>query len=142
MIDKISEEKLFEDFGKSHASDPEKEINDLKTRIEGLESKMVKEKPVETEKTIKEEIKKYIEETQSVPGFSSPVSSRDETKEILKFQPSQQIGALVSLVFAKGLKQAVSVAKKLDNPAILDEFHDTLIDRYYEELVKKGIIKP
>ena len=47
-----------------------------------------------------------------------------------------------SLVFEKGLDAAVSVAKQLENPAILDEFHDILADRYYKELVDKKIIKP
>ena len=51
------------------------------------------------------------------------------------------MGALVSLVFEKGLDAAVSVAKQLENPAILDEFHDILADRYYKELVEKKIIK-
>ena len=35
----------------------------------------------------------------------------------------------------------ISVANDIDNPAILDEFHDTLVDRYYQELVDKKIIK-
>ncbi len=49
---------------------------------------------------------------------------------------------MVSLVFEKGLEEAISVAKGIDNPAILDEFHDILADRYYKELVEKKIIKP
>jgi hypothetical protein len=120
---------------------PEKEIEELKSRIEKLESELKKEKPPVQEKIVKREIKNYIEEVQKTPSFAPPVSTRDEAEEIAKFQPSQQVGALVSLVFQKGLSQAVSVAKQLDNPAILDEFHDILVDRYYKEMVKRGIIK-
>jgi hypothetical protein len=49
---------------------------------------------------------------------------------------------LISLVFEKGLKEAISVARHLQNPAILDEFHDTLVDQFYEKLVREKIIKP
>ena len=48
---------------------------------------------------------------------------------------------LIDPVFEKGLDAAVSVARELNNPAILDEFHDILADRYYKELVAKKIIK-
>jgi len=48
---------------------------------------------------------------------------------------------LVTLVSEKGLNEAISVALALDNPAILDEFHDTLVDHYYQVLVEKEIVK-
>ena len=77
-----------------------------------------------------------------MPATAAPLATRDEADEIKKFPPSQQIGALVSLVFEKSLSEAVQVAKNLDNPAILDEFHDILADRYYKILIDKKIIKP
>jgi len=36
---------------------------------------------------------------------------------------------------------AVKIAKALNNAYILDEFHDTLIDKLYKELVERGKIK-
>ena len=128
-------------FSKEKLEGADGDINDLKERIEKLEGMLEKEKSPESEKIVKQEIGDYIEETQSAPSFSAPVSTQDEADEISKFGPDQQVGALISLVFEKGLKQAVKVAKNLDNPAILDEFHDILIDRYYEEMKKRGIIK-
>lgn len=120
---------------------PGEEIGILKERLEKLEARLSKEQvPVEKEKAVKEEIKNYLQEIQQTPSFASPVKTRDEAQEISGFEPNQQVGALVSLVFQKGLTQAISVAREIDNPAILDEFHDTLVDRYYEELVKKKII--
>ena len=67
--------------------------------------------------------------------------SVNETDEISKLEPDQQIGALISLVFEKGLNKAISLARSINNPAILDEFHDALIDRYYSELIKEKILK-
>jgi len=72
---------------------------------------------------------------------SSPVSTRDEKVEIENLSSGEQVGALISLAFEKGLKEATSIAVSLDNPAIIDEFHDALIDQHYNELVDKKIIE-
>ncbi len=125
---------------------PEKELPEmevLKERAEKVEERLEKEEaPEEKERIIKQEIKEYLQELQQTPPTAAPLATRDETEEIKRFPPSQQVGALVSLVFEKGLEEAISVARGLDNPAILDEFHDILADRYYKELVEKKIIKP
>lgn len=118
------------------------EIQEFKERLERLEAKIEKEKtPIEKEKIIKQEIKQYLQELQKTPSFALPPITRDEIEEISKFEPSQQVGCLISLVFEKGLTKAISLARALDNPAILDEFHDTLVDRYYEMLIEKKILK-
>lgn len=122
------------------------ELKALRERVEQLESQLKKEQPQispeKEEEAVKQEIKSYLRELQQMPATAAPLATRDEADEIKKFQPSQQVGALVSLVFEKGLEEAVSVARQLGNPAILDEFHDILVDRYYKELVEKKIIKP
>lgn len=118
------------------------EIQEIKERLKKLEDQLEKEKvPEEKEKMVKQEIKNYLQELQKTPSFASAPSVRDETKEIKKFEPSQQVGVLISLVFEKSLTEAISVAQQLNNPAILDEFHDTLVDHYYEMMIKKGILK-
>ena len=45
------------------------------------------------------------------------------------------------MVFEKGVIEAVEVAKKLDNPYLLDEFHDALVDKLYDKLVEQGKLK-
>lgn len=118
------------------------EIQELKERLERLETQLEREKvPGEKEKMVKQEIKSYLRELQQTPSFAAPLTTRDETEEIKTLEPNQQVGALVSLVFARGLPQALSVAQGLNNPAILDEFHDTLVDHYYQMLLKKEILK-
>jgi chromosome segregation ATPase len=125
---------------------PGGEMEALQKRVEHLEGQLKKEQPAispeKEEKAVKEEIKTYLKELQQAPTTVAPLAARDEAKEIKKFPPSQQIGALVSLVFEKGLGEAISVAKDIDNPAIMDELHDILVDRYFKELVEKKIIKP
>jgi len=117
------------------------EVKELRERIERLGIRVEEKELKEKEKIIKEEIRKYFQEIQKTPSFAPPTKVRDEAKEIEKFSRSEQVGALISLVFEKGLPYAVLVAKNLKNPAILDEFHDTLVDSYYEVLLKEGILK-
>lgn len=119
------------------------ELQELKARLERLEMRLAERKPIpeEKEKTVKQEIKSYLRELQQTPIFAPSPATRDEAKEIKKFEPDQQVGALISLVFEKGLTEAISVARALENPAILDEFHDTLVDHYYKELVEQGLLK-
>ena len=118
------------------------EVVELKNRLEKLETRFKKEAgPEEREKLVKQEIKTYIQELQQVPLPPTSTKTRDEADEIKSFEPSQQVGALVILVSEKGLNEAISVALALDNPAILDEFHDTLVDHYYQVLVEKEIVK-
>jgi hypothetical protein len=119
------------------------EILEIKERLEKIEAKLEKAKEVgEKEKLIKQEIKSYLQTLQQTPSFASAVQTRDEVEEIKKLsEPDQQIGALISLVFDKGLLEAISVARALDNPALLDEFHDTLVDRYYEILSEKKLLE-
>jgi len=138
----ISQETPTEKGSGSGAEQPEAEIKELKERIDKLESQLGKEKvPGDKEKMVKQEIKSYLQELQKTPPTAPPVATRDEAEEVRKFPANQQVGALISLVFEKGLKKAISVANDIDNPAILDEFHDTLVDRYYKELIEGKIIK-
>lgn len=125
---------------------PGAELEALRERVEQLESQLKKEQPLvspeKEEAAVKHEIKSYLEELQQMPATAAPIATRDEAQEINKFPANQQVGVLVSLVFEKSLEEAIAVARQLDNPAILDEFHDILADRYYKELVEKKIIKP
>ena len=60
----------------------------------------------------------------------------------IKDQPKErQIELLKQIAFEKSVIEAVEVAKKLDNPYLLDEFHDALIDELYNKLVEQGKLK-
>ncbi len=121
---------------------PQAEITELKERLQKLEGQIEQEKTPEKKKEfIKEEIKEYIQEVQQTPSFAAPTHTRDEPDELADLPSSQKVGALISLVFEKGLEYAIKTARTLDNPAILDEFHDMLVDRYYEELIQRKMLK-
>lgn len=56
-------------------------------------------------------------------------------------QHEPEIEALVKIAFEKGISEAIKAAQEKD-PHLLDDFHDTLMDRLREELRQRGIIKP
>ncbi|MEK7453241.1 MAG: hypothetical protein AAB614_03330 [Patescibacteria group bacterium] len=60
-------------------------------------------------------------------------------QELLKQQAILQ--GLVNIAFNDGLAIAISNAQKMNDPYVLDAFHDLLIDKLYEELIKRGKLK-
>jgi hypothetical protein len=118
------------------------ELEEFKEKVSKKTVEIQKESPEAKEKILKQEISEKLNEIQSLSVASLPLTDRDEAGEISQFSPEEQVQFLVSLVFEKGLEKAVSVAKKINNPALLDEFHDILVNKYYEILVNQGVIKP
>lgn len=51
---------------------------------------------------------------------------------------ANQIKVLSDIAFEKGLDAAIEEAKKLNNPYILDEFHDVLVGEFYKKLIETG----
>ena len=120
------------------------DLNALRERITKLESQLSKEnkdagKEIKVERA-REEIKEYIEEVKQTPSFASPVSARNDENDLKDKPTTEQVGALISLALESGIPKAIKVAMDLNNPAILDELHDTLVDTYFEKLVQMGII--
>ncbi|PIQ92328.1 MAG: hypothetical protein COV69_02900 [Parcubacteria group bacterium CG11_big_fil_rev_8_21_14_0_20_39_14] len=84
------------------------------------------------------------------PAPSAPVIPREEelteeeklsVKKIKMLSKERQLEILNEIALWRGLASAVKIAKALNNAYILDEFHDTLIDKLYKELVERGKIK-
>ncbi len=128
----MEEERIFDEKTGERIQSPKTEGKEVIVSPEEEDS-------LDSQKT-REKIRNYLSELEKTTP-STPLASRDEAKEISKFTHSQQVSALIALVFEKGLQQAIAVAKSLDNPAILDEFHDVLVNRHKDELIKKGVIK-
>jgi hypothetical protein len=56
----------------------------------------------------------------------------------LSEQLKNQVQALVDLAFTKSLADALKEVAKLENPALIDAFHDVLEDQLYDVLVERG----
>ena len=74
-----------------------------------------------------------------IAPVSVPVQKpKPEADNFKGLEKNQQLKNLVDLAFYKGIIYATDVARDLDNPYLMDEFHDTLIDRLHKELVERG----
>jgi len=95
---------------------------------------------LDKEEPQKEEVKKEEAAPVTVP---IPPSSRvrKQIKSLKSLDKQSQIKSLCYLAFKKGLDFAVEVARGLNDPYVLDEFHDTLLDELRKELVEKGKLK-
>ncbi len=119
----------------------EEEIFDLEKRIEQKRRELEKVKRLEG----------AIEEIGEKPSATAiPVISREEelTDEekfslgkIKTLTKEKQLETLGEIALWRGLAPAIKIAKALNNAYILDEFHDTLIDKLYKELLSRGQLK-
>ncbi|MFH1769049.1 MAG: hypothetical protein ABH833_00070 [Parcubacteria group bacterium] len=48
---------------------------------------------------------------------------------------------LVDTAFTKSITEAANQAQKTNNPALIDAFHDALVDQLYDDLVERGKLK-
>lgn len=139
---------------------PEQEsISSLEEEIHALEEKLAARKTIEAEteekelfrKVLKEHVESAKETTEkqaatepAFPASSVPAvspydyagSAKSKADDIREKEHREQVEALVEIALTKGVLEAVSVARHLDNPHLLDDFHDMLIDEYYEKLLQ------
>ncbi|MBU1119406.1 hypothetical protein KKH43_06000 [Patescibacteria group bacterium] len=61
----------------------------------------------------------------------------DDVATIAKLDEPKKVKALVFLALKRGVFYAFDVAKGLNDPYLLDEFHDTLVDEMYDVFCEK-----
>lgn len=107
-----------------------------KRKAEALKQPDVRELSPEKEK---EMLRQTVSERIAQPS-SQPVAT--QSVQQVQSQPKErQIKLLTDLAFEKGIPHAVEVVKKMDNPYLLDEFHDALVDELYKKLIETGKLK-
>ena len=163
MTLKTTKTKLYESKqGQPQEKDEavlKKEISKLEKELEGEKKALGEEKKSETKEKLKEiyqtELEKEKKAEQKTEDFkkekpgtgtAAPQAKTqkqisDDAAKIKKMDQKNQVKALIKLVFAKNIAYAIKVARNLDSPYVLDEFHDTLVDEHYEEMVEKKKIK-
>jgi len=123
----------------------EREILELEQRLAEKRQELVKTK--EVDKHDRELIREIIKEKTEIPASPkiTPIAPKKtviKKAQALKGEPKErQIKLLTDLAFDKGVIHATEVARNLDSPYILDEFHDTLVDELYNYLIKQGKLK-
>jgi hypothetical protein len=130
------------DSGVDHAAEVEK----LKQRLAEAEARMAAS---QTEQSPEQEIipaqtqegasGREEQNSFSTPAPTAPAQSSAQQGLVLDSQ--NQVNTLCELAFQKGLEEAIKAAKSLNDPYILDEFHDTLVDKFYRQLVEQKKIE-
>ena len=119
----------------------ESEEKSTEEKKEVAEEKKVETEPAKEEPK-KEEVKKEETAPAPAPAPTPPsAQAKKQVKQLKDLDRPSQVKALCDLAFQKGLNFAIEVAKTLDNAYVLDEFHDTLVNELYNELVEKGQLK-
>lgn len=78
---------------------------------------------------------------QQIPSYSPttqvPVSTAPEPPSYLSQELKDKVKEIINLVFSKNLDEGIAEAKRLGNPALIDAFHDMLVDELYDQLIEK-----
>ena len=62
------------------------------------------------------------------------------TEDLRQLSKEKQLDILIGLAMSQSIPESVSLAQEIGNPYILDELHDVLVDKFFEELIKRGKI--
>ncbi len=115
------------------------EVEKLKQQLREAEARLAEKSSEQAEKAgqIQEGgTAKEISESFSASAPAAPAV------QATQFSNSQnQVQMLCNLAFEKGVDAAIEAAKELDNPYVLDEFHDAMVGQLYEKLKKEGKIE-
>jgi len=61
-----------------------------------------------------------------------------EILEEEKRREQEELQRLVDIAFHAGVLEAIQEARKLNDPYILDAFHDVLVDKLRDELISRA----
>lgn len=76
-----------------------------------------------------------------MPTAQSPASGTP-LPSVLDDAAQAQVDELVGIAFGRDLDEAIRQAAASGNPAIVDAFHDTIVDELYDEMITQKKISP
>lgn len=115
---------------------------DLDSIQKNLEEKGLKiEGRPEQSEVEKESLKSAVGERiqTHVPSFSPLGPHTDDQRQVTEPTPEvkEKVQGLINTVFTKGLDEGIREAEKMNDPAVLDYFHDVLVDQFYSALIER-----
>ena len=134
---------------------PEEEIKILEQQLEQKKHALEAQQP-EVGKTEKDVLHDVLHENMEAiqnpqddsqkktsilaPTAQQTVMANSTAKDLQETDHQQQIHALVEIAISKGLVDAVETARHMGNPHLLDDFHDAVVDSYYQKILEhRGI---
>ena len=85
---------------------------------------------------IQEHAPRYIPK---IPSSAASTPTTDDTPSYYGPDLKDKVQELINIAFTKNIGEAVKLAS--DNPALLDAFHDVLVDELFNLLVERQKIK-
>lgn len=77
----------------------------------------------------------------ALPQATTPPPSDDTNATAIPPELHQKVQALVNTAFTKSIDDAIKEATMTNNAALIDAFHDLLVDELYSHLVERGKLK-
>ena len=110
-------------------SSPQEEIAWLRDQLE-TKTKNEGREPTPRKEAAKEMLYEAIEKAPKPLGTYALTDddTHKKTKAIKEEEHHEQIGELMAIAEEKGILSALKVARGLNNPHLLDDFHDHLIE--------------
>ncbi|HVU75386.1 MAG TPA: TraM recognition domain-containing protein [Candidatus Paceibacterota bacterium] len=126
---------------------PEEELAYLRQRVAEKERELeVPHNSFESGRIAKREIMHYGEEPAATVLHETVVMPEHETvRHLLKLEPEEhdrQLDGLLQIVSQRGIRNALSVAARMKNPHLEDDFHRALVVYVAEGLPEKGLPLP
>ena len=85
-----------------------------------------------------EKIKEHIPSFQpALPSSTAPAPIATEPPSYLSQELKDKIQEIIRLVFDKNLEEGIKEAGRSGNPAVIDAFHDILVDELYDQLIER-----
>lgn len=141
----MEQNKGHDNFGEPETV--ELEIRELEVRLaeKRRELEGTQEVP-EAHELVRETLREHVERATSAMAVASPSAAAhilpEEIKKIEQLPEERRVQALVDVAFSKGIYAAIRLARSFNDAYLLDALHDALTGRLYEELVKRGALKP
>ncbi len=119
----------------------------LETEIAQIEQQLAQKREAlrEQQKELppdREVLHSVIREKIHPPQSSAlPPPAPSASPQTIPPQLHQKVQALVNVAFLKSIDEAIKEARATNNAALIDAFHDLLVDELYQHLVERGKLK-
>lgn len=85
-----------------------------------------------------EVVRERIHNVAPTPVPVTPTPAADPNAATVPAEIHQKVQALVNVAFLKSVDEAIKEARATNNAAIIDAFHDLLVDELFTHLVERG----
>jgi len=121
---------------------------DLAAKRAALEQQKTESQELPPEKeTLREIIGEQLQTSQPaannqpLPANHQKLTTNPDTPSYMTEALNGQVQQLVNYAFAKSVSEAIKVAKTAGNAALIDAFHDAIVDELYNNLIEYRKLK-